>query len=186
MIQAFTVIKKFNHIQAFIARLLNQSNQKLGYEYLTLCMQGNFSSFSCRLPTFFKITFFQKILSGTVSGCQMVLIQIRTDILSVLIWVQTVLTGYWQMTKVATYKERVKSICSKKKIFNCFENMSFIMIRWGKYPIDLKAYLELWFIIGVQTDFKKVLLYPKVILKIVMCFCHFASSWIKFWNYNLH
>ena len=31
-----------------------------------------------------------------------------TDILSVLIWVQTVCKGYQQMTKVATSKERVK------------------------------------------------------------------------------
>ena len=39
---------------------------------------------------FFKINFFQKILSGIQSECQTVLIQIRPDILSGLIWVQTV------------------------------------------------------------------------------------------------
>ena len=38
---------------------------------------------------FFKINF-KKNLSGTLSECQTVLIQIRTDILSVLVWVQTV------------------------------------------------------------------------------------------------
>ena len=40
--------------------------------------------------------------------CQTVWIQIRTDILSVLIWVQTVCKGYQQTTKVASSKERVK------------------------------------------------------------------------------
>ena len=38
---------------------------------------------------------------GTLSECQTVWIQIRTDILSGLIWVQTVCKGYQQMTKVA-------------------------------------------------------------------------------------
>ena len=36
------------------------------------------------------------------------LIQIRTDVLSVLIWVQTICKGYQQTTKVAADKERVK------------------------------------------------------------------------------
>ena len=39
----------------------------------------------------------------------MVWTQIRTDILSVLIWVQPVCRGYWQTTNVATSKERVNS-----------------------------------------------------------------------------
>ena len=41
-------------------------------------MCSSFSGFYCRLLTFFKINFFQKILSGTLSECQMVWIQIRT------------------------------------------------------------------------------------------------------------
>ena len=36
------------------------------------------------------LSFLYEILSGTLSECQTVWIQIRTDILSVLIWVQTV------------------------------------------------------------------------------------------------
>ena len=64
---------------------------------LTHCMLGNFSCFRCRLPTFFKINFFKKILSGTLSECQMLWIQITTDIL---IWVQTACNGYPQTTKV--------------------------------------------------------------------------------------
>ena len=65
----------------------------------TFCMLGNFSCFCCRLLTFFKIDFFEKFLQELPSECQTVWIQIRTDILSVLIWVQTVCRGYQQMTK---------------------------------------------------------------------------------------
>ena len=39
---------------------------------------------------------FQNILSGTLSEFQTVWIQIRTDVKSVLIWVQTVYQGYQQ------------------------------------------------------------------------------------------
>ena len=43
---------------------------------------------------FFKINFFKKL-----KECQTVWIQIRTDVLLVLIWVQTVCKGYQQATK---------------------------------------------------------------------------------------
>ena len=43
--------------------------------------------------------FFPKILSETLSECQTVRIQIRTDILSVLIWVQSICKCYQQTTK---------------------------------------------------------------------------------------
>ena len=55
----------------------------------------------------FRNWLFQKILSGTLSECQMVWIQIRTDILSVPIWVQTVCNGYQHTTKVAASMKRV-------------------------------------------------------------------------------
>ena len=63
---------------------------------LTLCMLGNFSYFLSPAD-FFKI-FKKKIFSGVPSECQTDWIQIRTDILSVLIWVQTVCKGYQQRT----------------------------------------------------------------------------------------
>ena len=47
---------------------------------------------------FFQNQLFQNILSGTLSECQAVWIQIRTDTLSVLIWVQIVCKSYQQMT----------------------------------------------------------------------------------------
>ena len=49
----------------------------------------------------------QKILSGKLSVCQIIRVQIRTGILMDLIWVQTDCKGYQQMTKVATCKARV-------------------------------------------------------------------------------
>ena len=57
---------------------------------------------------FSKLTFSKKNLPGTPSELQTVWIQIRTDILSVLIWVQTVCKGYQQMTIVVASKARVK------------------------------------------------------------------------------
>ena len=65
---------------------------------LTLYMLSYF-----HVLTFF-IFFFQKFLS--LSMCQTVWIQIRTDFVSVLIWVQTVCKEYKQTTKVVTSKER--------------------------------------------------------------------------------
>ena len=56
---------------------------------------------------FFQNELYQKIISRTLSECQMVWIQTRTDFLSVLIWVQTVCKGYQQTTIVASSKERV-------------------------------------------------------------------------------
>ena len=51
-----------------------------------------FSCYWCRLPTFFF--FFQKYISGPLSECQTGLIQIMTDTLSVLIYVQIVCISY--------------------------------------------------------------------------------------------
>ena len=58
---------------------------------------------------FFQNQPFQKILSGSLSECQTVWIQIRPDILSGLIWIQPVRKGYQQTTKVAVSKERVNN-----------------------------------------------------------------------------
>ena len=53
---------------------------------------------------FFQSYLFQKNLSGTLSERQTVWIQIRNDVLSVLIWVQTVCIGYQRATKVVANK----------------------------------------------------------------------------------
>ena len=57
---------------------------------------------------FFSKLILSKNLSGTLSERQMLWIQIRSEILSILIRVKTVCKVYQQMTKVATCKERVK------------------------------------------------------------------------------
>ena len=49
---------------------------------------------------FFQNQFFRKILSGIRSECQTVWIQIRPDVLSGLIWVQTVCKGHQQTALV--------------------------------------------------------------------------------------
>ena len=58
--------------------------------YLTICMLGNCSCFYFRLLTFFKIKLLNINHPGPPSECQTVWIQIKTDILLVFIWVQTV------------------------------------------------------------------------------------------------
>ena len=54
---------------------------------------------------FFRITFFENILSETPSECQNTWFKIRTDVLSVLIWVQTFCKGYELTTKVSASNE---------------------------------------------------------------------------------
>ena len=58
--------------------------------YLSICMLGNCSCIYFRLLTFFKIKFLQINRPGSPSECQTVWIQIKTDVLLVFIWVQTV------------------------------------------------------------------------------------------------
>ena len=61
-----------------------------------LCILGYFSFFFCSLLIFFRNQLFCKILSGIPSECPTVWILIRHDILSGLIWTQTVCKGYQQ------------------------------------------------------------------------------------------
>ena len=56
------------------------------------------------LSDFFSKLTLSKNLPGTLSECPPVSIQIRTRVLSFLIWVQTVCKDYQQMTKVAKMK----------------------------------------------------------------------------------
>ena len=58
---------------------------------------------------FFQNQLFSKILSEIPSECQTVGIQTKPDILSGLIWVQTVCKGYQQMTLGG--KELKKTVC---------------------------------------------------------------------------
>ena len=51
---------------------------------------------------------FKKIsFENNITGCQMVWIAIKFDIMSIITWVQTVFKGYHMTTKVDTSKDRV-------------------------------------------------------------------------------
>ena len=78
-----------------ISNLLASFVKNIHQQYSTLSMLGKFTCFCCYLLTFFKIYFFKNLfLTETLSEGQKIWIQIRTNILSVLIWVQTVCKGY--------------------------------------------------------------------------------------------
>ena len=77
--------------------------------YLSICMLGNCSCFYFRLLTFFKIKFLKINHPGPPSEYQTVRIQIKTDILLVFIWVQTVCKRLLATTKLSTGMQRVKT-----------------------------------------------------------------------------
>ena len=80
-----------------------------GYQQKTkgAANQKKISCFCCHLLTLFRNWFFQTIPYETLSEYQTVWIQIKTIILWVLIWVQTICKGYQQITKNSTRKGRV-------------------------------------------------------------------------------
>ena len=91
---------------------------------------------------FFQNRRFQKILSGTLSECQTVWIQIRTDILSVLIWFQTVCKAYQQTTKVTTSEEIVKYFFIQKMLSAYYILYYFILAHQTSFPLFCKGYLQ--------------------------------------------
>ena len=108
-----TIITNSSKIKckSFIIYTCIKSQFRLYLLHLTLCMLGNFACFFfCHLWIFFLNKLFQKCLSGIPSECQTLWIQIRPDVLSGLILVQTVCKGYQQTTKVANSGERVLKV----------------------------------------------------------------------------
>ena len=97
-------------------------------------MLGNFSFFWCRLITFLKLLY-SKILSWTLSECQTVWIQIRTDILSVLILIQTVCKGYQQRKKVTASNERIKLLAPKRFPFDLDFSLTFWIAGLPFFPM---------------------------------------------------
>ena len=75
----------------------------LPYITLTLCRLGNFSTFCCRLLTFFRINLLKKFFQDDYQSVKWF---DKADILFGLFWVQTVYKGFQQISKVATSKER--------------------------------------------------------------------------------
>ena len=95
--------------------------------FSTLCILGNVSCFCCRLLAFFKISFFKK-KSGTLSECQTIWTQIRTDIMSVLIWVQTICKGYQRTTKVVASKERAQQLDKNYSVSPLTSSLEFLVV----------------------------------------------------------
>ena len=106
--------------------------------YLFLCMLGNCSCFYFRLLTFFKIKFLKINHSGQPSECQTVWIQIKTDILLVFIWVQTVCKRLWQMTKLSTGIQRV--ITGKYFSVQYIVSYRDIHVQYHKYSDTLNTF----------------------------------------------
>ena len=77
-----------------------QCRKKLYEELLQFCPPGKFFMLFCFVRIFFKINFFEKIISGIPSEYQTDWIQIRPDISSGLIWIQSVCKDYEQKTPV--------------------------------------------------------------------------------------
>ena len=80
--------------------------------YLSICMLGKCSCFYFCLLTFFKIKFLQINHQGPPLECQTVWIKIKTDILLLFIWVQTVckmaigrrLSKYYCVQYIVSYR----------------------------------------------------------------------------------
>ena len=84
---------------------------------------------------FLKINFFKKIFLE-YHQCQTVWIQISPDVSSGLIWVQTVCTGYQQMTKVATSWERInRGDCLIQVAFKA--GLTICLKMYDNVPYDL-------------------------------------------------
>ena len=78
---------------------------------LALCTLDNLSYFCYRLLTFFsKSSLKKQLIQEHYKSVKRFGFQIKTDVLSVLTWVQTVCKGYQQMAKVAASKDKVNSI----------------------------------------------------------------------------
>ena len=87
-----------SHLLATEASEIQQKTAK----QMILVVNSNWVIFHAFLSSadFFQNQFFQKILSGIPSECQMIWIQIGLDFMSSLIWVQTVCKDYQQTKNV--------------------------------------------------------------------------------------
>ena len=106
---------------------------------------------------------FQKNISGTLSECQIVWIQIRADILSALIWVQTVCKGYQQMTKSSLARREIKPPIklwpSQQGLGNVGHNHSTHLCQIGPSTLlFLSCWNGLFFIIrGCRSNFRMIM-----------------------------
>ena len=118
----------------------NSSSDLCNYSFnvLTLCLMGNFSYFYYRLRPFSKSTCSKKCFDE-----QKVWIQIRLDILFVMIWVQTICKGYQQLSA------------------DFFQNQIFQKLLSG----TLSEYQMVW--IQNRTNILSVLISVKLFVKLI-------------------
>ena len=103
----------------------------------------------CHLLNFFKNNFFWKTLSGKPEECQTIWIQIRPDILSGLIWIQTVCKVYQQRNMVGKLLTMfnllaLRQFCSQ----SCLTNYHLLntveatlsIVRYETVPVRHKPY----------------------------------------------
>ena len=69
-----------------------------------------FHAFVVVCRPFPKLTLKKKNLSGILSDCRTVWIQIRTDVLSVLIWIKTACKGFSRRQKLSLARKELKSL----------------------------------------------------------------------------
>ena len=123
----FLVYWLVQHGADYLDSVFNSCFQ-LQYVSCKPCMLGNFAYFFLLSADFFQNYFFLNILSGIPWECQMVWIQIRTDVLSVLILVQTVLQRL---------SADNKSCCLQGKI-----NVNYLSYTTGAWSSILKLLLN--------------------------------------------
>ena len=100
------------------------------------CFYYSFILYYCAIFNSLNAGFFSISL-----GCQTVWIQIRPDILSGLVWVQTVCKGYQQMTKVAASWQKV--IKNNFLILLSGLNLDLSHFHWAPtFSIWLKCWLQ--------------------------------------------
>ena len=101
---------------------------------LTHCLLGNFSCF--------LFVFFEKFLQEYHMWSQIVRIQIRPDVLSGLVWVQTVCKGHQQMTLVGN-ELKVKSTIDHNLVSNdlwiiLFQKVDAKHVKWAIRAVCVK------------------------------------------------
>ena len=120
---------KSDQRRALIAQSLEYRHTN---EYnLTFCTLENFSCFLLSADFLSKSTCLRKILSGLSSECQTDWIQIRPDVSSGLIWVQSVCKGYEQTALVMIY---IKQPFPSKMITRLEDTKRLIVKFWCFTP----------------------------------------------------
>ena len=107
-------------------RIVCQQTILMKYHALFVIFLKKRQNFNCRLLQIICGALWVNTFRNTIRVSN-IWIQIRTDVLSVLIWIQTVCKGYQQKTKVAASKERVNVIrTANKRLHHMLHMCSFI------------------------------------------------------------